>query len=130
MDDFRLPALATLGIVVLLFVLAATVGRARGKYNIEAPATSGNPDFERVFRAHINTVENAVMFLPAMWLFAAYVSATWAGALGIAWIAVRAWYAAAYQSGAGKRGAPFGMSMAILTVLVLGTLWGIVKSYL
>ena len=130
MDDFRLPALATLGILVLLFLLAATVGKARGKYNIQAPATSGNPDFERVFRSHMNTVENAVMFLPAMWLFAAFVSTTWAAALGAAWIAIRAWYAVAYQTDAAKRNIPFALSMLVLVTLVLGTLWGIVKSFL
>ena len=31
MHDFRWPALVTLGAVVLMFVVAANVGRARGK---------------------------------------------------------------------------------------------------
>ena len=127
MDDFRLPALVTLGVLVLLFVLAALVGKARAKHKIHAPATTGSPVFERVYRSHINTVENAVMFLPAMWLFAAYVSPLWAGVLGAGWIVIRAWYAAGYQANAAKRGAPFGLSMLIVAILVLGTLWGIVK---
>ena len=39
-------------------VMAALVGRARAKYGIHAPATTGHPDFERANRVHINTLEN------------------------------------------------------------------------
>ena len=84
MHDFRWPALITLGVLVLLFVVAWGVGRARDKYNVKAPATTGDPAFERAFRVQMNTLENTVMFLPALWLFAAFVSEVWAAALG-AW---------------------------------------------
>jgi uncharacterized MAPEG superfamily protein len=87
MHDFRWPALITLGVLVLLFVLAGAVGKARAKYGIKAPATTGDPVFERTFRAHQNTIENTVMFLPALWLFAAFVGGIWAAALGAVWIA-------------------------------------------
>ena len=39
MHDFSLPALVTLGIVVLLFVLAINVGKQRGIHKIDAPAS-------------------------------------------------------------------------------------------
>ena len=48
--------------------LAYDVGRARGRYGIRAPATSGNEQFERVYRVQMNTLENAIVFLPALWL--------------------------------------------------------------
>ena len=40
MYDFRWPALVTLGMVALLFLMAINVGRARMKYGVAAPATS------------------------------------------------------------------------------------------
>jgi uncharacterized MAPEG superfamily protein len=109
MQDFRWPALITLGVVALLFVFAGAVGKARAKYNIKAPATTGDPAFERTFRAHQNTVENALIFLPALWLFAEFVSGMRAAALGAVWIAARVWYFVVYQEDTAKRGRPFGL---------------------
>ncbi|MDH3287553.1 MAG: hypothetical protein OEP48_07505 [Betaproteobacteria bacterium] len=51
MHDFRWPALITLGVLVLLFSLAWNVGKARAKYKINAPATTGDPAFECVWYA-------------------------------------------------------------------------------
>ena len=129
MHDFLWPALITLGVVVLLFGFAGLVGKARAKYNIKAPATTGDPAFERTFRAHQNSVENAVIFLPALWLFAAFVSEIWAAALGAVWIAARVWYFAAYQEDAAKRGRPFGLSMFVFGILALGAAWGVVGEF-
>ena len=130
MNDWRWPALITLGVVVLLFVFAGLVGKARAKYNIKAPATTGDPAFERTFRAHQNSVENAVIFLPALWLFAAFVSEGWAAALGAVWIAAYVWYFAAYQEDAAKRGRPHGLAMLVFGILVLGAAWGVVREFL
>ncbi len=126
MHEFRWPALITFCVLVLLFVFAFAVGKARAKYGIRAPATTGNPAFERIFRAHQNTIENTVMFLPALWLFAMYVSGMWAGLLGVVWVAARIWYFIAYAENAAKRGPPFGLSALIFSVLALGAVWGIV----
>jgi glutathione S-transferase len=130
MHDFRWPALITLATVVLHFVLAWNVGRARGKYGIHAPAISGNVDFERVFRVHMNTIETTLMFLPALWLFAAFVSGLWSAALGAVWVAARVWYAIAYQQSAAKRGPAFGISMLVFVVLTLGAAWGVIKDFM
>ena len=129
MHDFRWPALVTFGVMVLLFALAGAVGKARGKYKIQAPATTGDPAFERTFRVHMNTIENTVLFLPALWLFAAFVSEVWAAALGAAWLIIRVWYAFAYLQDPAKRGAPFGMSMLVFGILALGGAWGAVKGF-
>ena len=45
--------------------ISLLVGRARGKYGIKAPATSGHEIFERTFRVHQNTLEQ-LMRLPAV----------------------------------------------------------------
>ena len=59
-------------------IFGMLVGWARGKYGVVAPATSGHPVFERYFRVHMNTLEQLVAFVPAMWLFGTYVNPTWA----------------------------------------------------
>ena len=130
MHDFRWPALVTLGVVVLMFIMAWNVGRARGKFRIDAPATSGHPDFERVFRVQMNTLENAMMFLPALWIFSAFVSEVWGAAAGAVWLVARFWYAASYQKAAALRGPGFGLSMLCIGVLTLGGAWGVVKTLL
>jgi glutathione S-transferase len=128
MYDFRWPALVTLGMVALLFLMAINVGRARMKYGVAAPATSGNADFERVFRVQMNTLENAMLFLPSLWVFAVYLSATWAAALGLLWLASRLWYSVAYQQAAERRGPAFGLSMLCVLALAAGGAWGVVKT--
>lgn len=130
MHDFRWPALITLGVLALLFMVAWGVGRARGKYKIDAPATTGHPAFERAFRVQMNTLENVVAFLPALWLFAAFVSEVWAAALGAVWLVARVWYAVAYQQDAAKRSPPFGLSMLVFVILTAGAAWGVMKGFL
>lgn len=129
MHDFRWPALITLGVVVLLFVVAWNVGRARVKYKVVAPATTGHPVFERAYRVQMNTLENAVGFLPVLWLFAAFVNEMWSAALGAVWLAGRVWYAVAYQKDPAKRGPAFNLSMFAFTVLALGAAWGVIKAF-
>src|SRR5215475_2196909 len=48
------PSLITWLTLVLLGALASDVARARTRYGIRAPATSGNEHFERVYRVHMN----------------------------------------------------------------------------
>jgi hypothetical protein len=48
----RHTAIVTLLAVALYFFLATRVAVARGKFGVPLPATTGNPDFERVFRIH------------------------------------------------------------------------------
>ena len=107
----HLPALVTLLAVLLLFGTLFAVGRARGKYDIKAPAISGHPAFERAYRVQMNTLENTVMFLPTLWLAAHYGFSGWAGVAGLVWIVGRVWYALAYLQDAGKRGPGFALGM-------------------
>ena len=127
-----LPALVTLLTVLLLFGTMWAVGHARSKYNIKAPAISGDPAFERAYRVQMNTLESTVMFLPTLWLAASYGFSGWAGIAGLVWIVGRVWYALAYLQDAGKRGPGFAVSMigwvaalvmagiGVFRVLVLG----------
>ena len=112
-------ALITLLSVLLLSFAMALVGRARGRYKIHAPATTGNVDFERVFRAHQNTIEQLVMFLPVLWLATLYCNEQWAAWAGYAWLLGRIWYLFGYVRPGGNRGGGFVLSMAAWLALLL-----------
>ena len=69
---FPYTALVTCLALLLYFLTSVRVAKARATFGIKAPATSGNPDFERVFRVQMNTLEWLPIFLPSLWLFAIY----------------------------------------------------------
>ena len=110
--------------------MTAYVGRARVKYGIRAPATTGHPDFERVNRVHINTLENLIMFVPAVVLFGLYVSELWAAVLGGLFVLGRALYAIGYYSAADKRAVGAGITGVVNIALVVGALIGVVQRLL
>jgi glutathione S-transferase len=119
-----LTAVVTCLALLLYFIFTWKVGAARGKYKVNAPATTGNPDFERVFRVQQNTLENLILFLPGLWMFSAFVSPQWGAGIGLVWIAGRIFYARSYYAAAEMRGPGFGITMFASTVLVIGALVG------
>jgi glutathione S-transferase len=106
------------------FIFAAQAGAARGKYNVEAPATTGHPIFERKLRVQQNTLEQLVIFLPAIWLFALYVNAGIAAIFGLVFIVGRAIYAQSYVADPSKRTVGFMITFAAQIVLTIGALVG------
>jgi glutathione S-transferase len=118
-------ALITLLNVLLLALCLYFVGRARGKHGIKAPATTGHPDFERAFRAHMNTVEQTVMFLPSLWVATVFGDAQVAMWLGYAWLAARVWFLFGYLAEAGKRSYGFTIASLANLGLILVGFWGL-----
>ncbi len=117
--------LSSLVVVLSLFVYiwaALRVGKARAKYNVHAPVVDGPPEFQRVFRAHMNTLEQLVIFLPAMALFASAWGDPAAAIVGIFWPIGRLLYALGYFKAAEKRGPGFGISFLSSVILLLGAL--------
>jgi uncharacterized membrane protein YecN with MAPEG domain len=102
------------------------VGRARGKYGVSAPATSGDPIFERYYRVQQNTVEQMVVFLPSILLFAHFVMPLAAAGLGVVFILGRALYFRGYIADPGKRSTGFILTFVPNVILVLGALIGAV----
>lgn len=124
-----LPALATALALLLYVVLGFNVGRARGRYNVAAPATSGHPAFERIYRVQQNTLEQIVFFLPALWLFSLFVSPVWGGGLGFVWILGRVYYAWSYYRDPAKRGPGFAVGLASGLILLIGAIVGMLRSF-
>jgi glutathione S-transferase len=122
---FHLTALVTCLAILMYFLFSIQVGKARATFEVKAPAVSGNPDFERVFRVHMNTLEWMPIFLPALWLFAIYVSDSIAAALGVVWIIGRVLYMVGYAKAANKRGPGFAIQGGAAAILWLGAIVGI-----
>jgi glutathione S-transferase len=123
-------ALVTLLAVFLYFWFGFQVGQARAKFGIKAPATTGNPDFERVFRIQMNTLEWMPIFLPAMWLAAIHVSDIAAALVGVVWIAGRVAYMRGYSEAAEKREPGFFVQGIATGLLWLAALIGVLMSML
>lgn len=126
----HLPALVVLLTVLLQLGTAYAVTRARERYGIKAPATSGHPLFERAFRVQMNTLENTLIFLPTLWLAAHYGFGLWAGIAGLVWLAGRTWYAVAYLGDPTKRGGGYMLGMAGLAALLIMAGIGLVRALL
>lgn len=94
-----------------------------------APATSGDPIFERYFRAQQNTLEQLIVFVPAMLLFGRYVSVPIGAGVGLVFIVGRALFARGYYRDPPTRASGFGLSLLSNLVLLLGGLIGAVVAY-
>jgi glutathione S-transferase len=123
---FHFTALVTCLAVALYFFTSIRVAKARAAFGIKAPAISGGPDFERVFRVQMNTLEWMPIFLPSLWLFAIYISDPAAAVIGLVWIAGRILYMTGYSQAADKRGRGFGIQAMATFVLWLGAVGAIV----
>jgi glutathione S-transferase len=127
---FALPALATALALIVYFAVTIYVGVARAKYKVPPPQVSGNPDFERVLRVQQNTLEQLVLFIPALWLFSLFVSPIWGAVLGFVWIVGRVIYAWGYYQAAEKRLLGFAIGSFGSSSLILGALIGVILSLL
>jgi glutathione S-transferase len=122
--------IVTLLAVLQLVLFGVLVGRARGRYGIAAPATTGHPIFERYYRVQMNTLEVLVVFLPGLWLSAKYWPPAYAAALGLVYLVGRFIYLNAYVNEPKKRGLGFSLTMLPALVLVLAALVGAIRAML
>jgi glutathione S-transferase len=123
-------ALIMLLALVEFMVLGGMVGYARAKYGVKAPAITGHEVFERHFRVHYNTMEQLVVFLPSIWLFAQYISTQWAAILGTVFLVGRVLYAVGYVRHPKKRELGSLLSAAGTMPLLFGALYGVIKAML
>ena len=122
-------AIVTLLVVAFYFFLATRVAAAHRRFGVGLPATTGNPDFERIFRAHMNTLEWMPTFLVPLWLCAIYFSDTTAMVLGLVWIVGRALYFAGYSRAAEKRLPGFFIQSTACLLLFIGAAVGVIMHF-
>lgn len=117
---------AVLAVFQLVF-FGVMVGRARGRYGVKAPATSGHEMFDRAYRVQMNTLELMVAFLPALYIAAKYWPASYVAGAGAVYLVGRVIYGRSYVASPASRGIGFALSMVPILVLLIGVLVGIVR---
>jgi glutathione S-transferase len=115
---FYLTVLVTAVALLIYIWTSILVGRARGIYNVKAPATTGAEGFERAYRVQQNTLEQLVLFLPVLWLAHVMTGTIWPAIIGTIWPVGRIIYAFSYMAAPEKRGPGFLLTMVPSLVLL------------
>lgn len=116
-----------ISIALIQFIyFSILVGKARGTYGVDAPATSGDPTFECYHRVQQNTLEQLVVFIPAMIMFGMYIRPDIAAGIGAVYIIGRFIYLKAYVNDPKKRTIGFMLTLLPNVILILGGLYGAV----
>lgn len=103
------------------------VGSMRGKHGVKAPAVTGHPEFERMFRVQQNTMEQLVAFVPALWMFAYLVDPLWGAGMGLLFIIGRFIYRSSYIKDPDARGMGFTVTFLPTAVMLV---WSLVVAVL
>jgi len=117
--------------LIILFALlqflwfGARVGYNRGKYGVKAPATSGDATWERMYRVQQNTMEQLVIFVPALIAFSVYVSSRWVLLPGLLFLVGRQLYSHEYVKDPDSRGPGMGITLLCNAALLIGALIGL-----
>jgi len=119
-----MEAVAVVTVLALLqyVYFGVRVGGARQKSGVKAPATSGDPHFERVNRVHQNTLEQLIVLIPALFMYAHYVNPHWGAGMGVVYLIGRFIYSSAYAKDPSSRTLGFVLSYlpgAVMSVWVL-----------
>jgi glutathione S-transferase len=118
---------ATIAALAVYIWTAFNVSKARSTYQVKAPASDGPPEFLRVMRVQINTLEQIVLLLPALWLCAVWNNDKLAAIGGVAWVIGRMMYALGYYQDAGKRNIGFSIGFVASISLLVGAIVGMVR---
>jgi uncharacterized membrane protein YecN with MAPEG domain len=121
-------ALVTVLLISQYMVFMMLVGAARGKSGIKAPAVTGDEGFERAYRVQMNTLEQLMVALPALWVSGMYFDSLVAALLGMAFFLGRVMYRAGYVKDPEKRGMGFGIGFLAVLGLIGTALWGVISA--
>ena len=118
-------------VVVALFqyiFFAIQVGKARGTYGISAPATTGNPIFERYYRVQTNTLEMLIMLIPSVWIAASYWNPLFVASMLAVYLVGRQIYYSTYIKDPKKRSMGFLLTVLPIFILLISAAAGAVMS--
>jgi uncharacterized MAPEG superfamily protein len=120
MNFVHIVAILAIGQCIFFSVL---VGNARSRYGVQAPAMAGHEQFDRIFRVHMNTLEQLICFLPALFIASAYWPGMYVAAAGAVYLIGRLVYWRAYLADPARRSAGFALTvMPTIALLVAGLL--------
>ena len=120
----ELPALVTAIALLEYMFISFRVGTSRQRYEVPAPATSGHPEWDRMFRVQQNTLEQLIVFLPALWMFSSLISPTIGAAIGVGFLIGRPIYFLSYVKDPQSRTLGFVIGFLSNVLLVLGSVGG------
>jgi glutathione S-transferase len=120
------PIIIILLAMVQYLLFGLRTGVARTKFGVDAPRVSGHETWERYNRVHLNTLEQLIVFIPALLVFSYYVSPKWALLPGIAFLVARQTYSYLYIKNPKGRGFP--PTFFVNVILVIGSLIGVIVS--
>jgi uncharacterized membrane protein YecN with MAPEG domain len=123
-------AIVTILAVMFYFFIATRVSAARAKFGVKLPAITGQPDFDRIYRVQLNTLEWMPIFLPLLWLSAIYFSDAASAAVGLLWIVGRILYFRGYSQAVEKRLPGFLIQATACILLFIGAVTGLVMEML
>lgn len=115
-------AIVTVLALAQFIYFSVQVGSMRGKHGVKAPAITGHPDFERMFRIQQNTMEQLVAFIPALWMFGWLVNPLWGAGLGVVFIVGRFIYRSAYLKDPASRSNGFTITFLPTAVMLVWVL--------
>ncbi len=119
--------------IIVMFALmqylyfGVAVGRARTRHGVAAPAVSGDENFERFHRAHQNTLEQLIVFIPAIYAAGYYAHGIAAAGVGVVFLLGRADYFRSYIADPQSRGRGMMVTMACSVVLLAAALVGAMR---
>ncbi|MDH3576865.1 MAG: MAPEG family protein [Gammaproteobacteria bacterium] len=126
MEAVAIVTILALGQFILFSV---QVGSMRGKHGVKAPAITGHPEFERMFRVQQNSMEQLVAFIPALWMFAYLVNPLWGAGMGLVFIVGRFIYRSSYIKDPDARGMGFTITFVPTAVMLVWGLIAALKTY-
>jgi glutathione S-transferase len=121
-------ALVTLLLICQYLVFMALCGKARADSGIKAPAVTGDENFERAYRVQMNTVEQLMITLPAMWVCAMFFSPTVAAGGGLVFFLGRLLYRNGYVRDPAARGTGMMIGFVANIALILCSFWGVLSA--
>jgi glutathione S-transferase len=121
-------SLVTVLALIQFTFFGALVAIARGKLGIAAPAMSGSPEFDRLVRVHLNTLERLVLFVPLLWMATQFWNPAWVAAVGAVFLVGRMLYWKGYVKSPEARSLGNIVSMLPIGVLLVANLVGLVRA--
>ncbi|NWV03051.1 LTC4S synthase, partial [Ptilonorhynchus violaceus] len=119
-----LAAVTVLGVLEQAYFFLQVI-YARRLFGISPPKISGPPEFERIFRAQVNSSEYFPIFLALLWQAGLFFHQGLAAVLGLLYLCARYCYFMGYKASSSERLAPIYFSAGVLWILIAVSALGI-----